>query len=161
MNKREAIPDRLEHVATELTERGQKDLASEVRSVVADLRESAATELPPMLTTGQAAQALGIRSVFTIKRWVREGILDGQRRGSRIFVTRESVERLLRSPTVAEERARDLEPGGAGEQSGSTGSPAVPRDFWNSWDSLTKAVSEQWPPGLSAVDAVREGRRDL
>src|SRR5690242_17065699 len=109
MNKREAIPDRLEHVATELTERGQKDLASEVLAVVADLRGSVTPEPPQMLTTGQAAQALGVRSVFTIKRWVRDGILDGQRRGWRIFVTRESVERLLRSPTVAEERAKERE----------------------------------------------------
>ena len=47
-----------------------------------------------VLTTGQAAAALRLRSVNTVKRWVREGTLDGFRRGSRILILRGSVVRL-------------------------------------------------------------------
>ena len=34
-------------------------------------------------------------------------------------------------------------------------------DFWEEWDRLTDEISALWPAGVSAVDAVREGRRDL
>lgn len=47
-----------------------------------------------VLTTGQAAAALGVRSVNTVKQWVRDGTLDGFRRGSRILVLKDSVVRL-------------------------------------------------------------------
>ena len=33
--------------------------------------------------------------------------------------------------------------------------------FWERWDRLAQAIGERWPEGVSAVDAVREGRRDL
>jgi len=33
--------------------------------------------------------------------------------------------------------------------------------FWDQWDALAHAISARWPEGVSAVDAVREGRRDL
>ena len=35
------------------------------------------------MTTGEAAEALGIRSVNTIKRWAGEGLLEGFRRVAR------------------------------------------------------------------------------
>lgn len=35
--------------------------------------------------------------------------------------------------------------------------PAV----WEAWDELTDAISARWPAGTSAVNAVREGRRQL
>ena len=31
--------------------------------------------------------------------------------------------------------------------------------FWEKWDQLAAEISERWPAGLSAVDAVREERR--
>ncbi len=34
-------------------------------------------------------------------------------------------------------------------------------DFWSDWDRLASAISARWPAGVSAVDAVREGRREL
>ena len=49
---------------------------------------------PELLTTGQAARALGVRSVNTVKQWVRQGTLEGVRRGSRLLVLRSSVDRL-------------------------------------------------------------------
>ena len=34
-------------------------------------------------------------------------------------------------------------------------------DFADNWDQLTNAINAHWPEGVSAVDAVREGRREL
>lgn len=59
-----------------------------------------------LLTTGQAAALLGVRSVNTIKHWAKSGTLDGYRRGGRIVVSRESVSRLLGSQSLAEENRR-------------------------------------------------------
>ena len=32
---------------------------------------------------------------------------------------------------------------------------------WERWDRLAEEISKRWPEGVSAVDAVREGRREL
>ena len=34
-------------------------------------------------------------------------------------------------------------------------------DFAENWEQLSKAIGDRWPKGVSAVDAVREGRREL
>ncbi len=34
-------------------------------------------------------------------------------------------------------------------------------EFWAEWDRASRYISERWPKGVSAVDAVREQRRDL
>lgn len=34
-------------------------------------------------------------------------------------------------------------------------------DFWKEWDELGEALSTEWPEGVSAVEAVREQRREL
>jgi excisionase family DNA binding protein len=105
MIRSEVIVRKLEGLSDKLAERGQPDLAREIDSVVEDLRKDTETSTSrEVMTTGEAASLLGVRSVFTIKRWAREGILDGFRRGGRILVTRESVERVLHSPNVAQER---------------------------------------------------------
>jgi excisionase family DNA binding protein len=99
------VVDKLEGVARKLTERGEADLAHEIDVVIAALRKNGVSENPDeLLTTGQAAELLGIRAPFTIRRWAREGLLDGFQRGGRILVTRESVERMLNSSEVTEER---------------------------------------------------------
>jgi hypothetical protein len=108
MRTADAVSEKLEQVARKLTERGQDDLASEVTGVVRELRQDHESPAPSqLLTTGEAAALLEVRSVFTIKRWARDGILDGFRRGGRIMVTRESVERLLHAPKIAEEEERE------------------------------------------------------
>ncbi len=33
--------------------------------------------------------------------------------------------------------------------------------FWARWDQLSDEISAHWPEGVSAVDAVRDVRRDL
>jgi prevent-host-death family protein len=34
-------------------------------------------------------------------------------------------------------------------------------EFLESWGQLTESISRAWPEGVSAVEAVREGRREL
>lgn len=87
-----------------LRERGETALADRVttaRNSVAPRDGSITLEL---MTTGEAAKLLGIRSVNTIKRWAADGILVGFRRGGRVLVSRESVERLRDTEPIAEER---------------------------------------------------------
>jgi prevent-host-death family protein len=42
-----------------------------------------------------------------------------------------------------------------------TGSTRSAPEFWERWDRLAEAIGERWPTGVSAVDAIREGRREL
>lgn len=107
MRQADVITRKLERVAEKLAERGQVDLAREVDAVVNDLRQNSSKVENVFMTTGEAAAVLGVRSVFTVKRWAREGLLDGFRRGGRILITRESVDRLLKSPKVAEQQAAE------------------------------------------------------
>jgi excisionase family DNA binding protein len=71
-----------------------------------------------VLTTGQAAERLGV-SIPTVKRWIERGTLAGGPMGSRWLVSTEDVERLVRlraalvaldaegNPSPAEIRAPD------------------------------------------------------
>ena len=34
-------------------------------------------------------------------------------------------------------------------------------DIWAEWDALSEEISKHWPEGVSAVDAVRDVRREL
>ncbi len=33
--------------------------------------------------------------------------------------------------------------------------------YWEEWEAVSAAISEKWPVGVSAVEAIREVRRDL
>ena len=100
----------LENVVKQLHQRGASDLAAKVRLVADDLRAEEQPITFDLITTGDAAELLGVRSINTIKRWVREGLLEGHQRGGRVMVTRASVQRLVDAPPVAEQQAfeRDL-----------------------------------------------------
>jgi excisionase family DNA binding protein len=106
---------RLERIGAQLRERGARDLADEIEDVIEELRDQAASAEEPvlprerLLTTGEAAELLGIRSVNTIKKWAIDGLLEGRRLGNRILITRESVDRLLRQPLVSDERKHEQE----------------------------------------------------
>jgi hypothetical protein len=98
--------EELDEIAEELQEQGVPRLV-ELAQRLHEVSQSLKRHFPPeeaLMTTGEAMQALGVRSVNTIKKWAREGLLDGYARGSRILVTRESVTRMLASPTVAQQR---------------------------------------------------------
>ena len=98
---------RLEALADELTKRGDSALADEARAALADLR---ATDAPTdLLSSSEAAALLGVRSINTVKRWAREGSLEGFQVGGRVKVSRASVERLLASAMVACEQAHERE----------------------------------------------------
>ena len=69
------------------------------------------------MTTAEAARALGIRSVNTIKFWVKTGYLQGKRMGGRILIPRTEIDRL-----EEDERVRVMRVvGQAHEQSASLG----------------------------------------
>lgn len=107
MNTAHAVKRKLESISRELEERGEADLAREVGEVIDALRQQTTAVEPSggVLTTGEAAALLGVRSINTVKRWARDGLLEGFRRGGRIVVSRRSVERMLRGPQVAEQGA--------------------------------------------------------
>ena len=85
----------LDAVADELTRRGEADLAQKTREAVAVLRSGDAA--PDLMTTGEAARLLGVRSINTVKAWVRDGLLDGMHVGGRMKVSRASIERWIDS----------------------------------------------------------------
>lgn len=99
----------LEELRSALEHQGHTELADRARGVLATLR--AAQTLPEpdggVMTTGEAAKALGIHSVNTIKRWVGEGQLLGFRRGNRVMVSRHSVEQMANRTVVDEQRDRE------------------------------------------------------
>src|SRR5579862_872047 len=57
------------------------------------------------LTTSEAARALGIRSVNTIKLWVKTGYLQGKRIGGRLLIPRAEIDRLENEERVQVMRA--------------------------------------------------------
>jgi excisionase family DNA binding protein len=105
------LPRDLENLANDLRARGQTDAAETVELGAAALRAAEKTAVERgLLTTTEAAGLLGVRSVNTIKRWASDGRLVGYRIGSRVFVTRQSAEQMLRDASLSKQRAyeRDL-----------------------------------------------------
>jgi excisionase family DNA binding protein len=127
----------LDEVRSFLIAEGKSDLVEKLADVVTTLR-------PPLprpgdlLSTGEAAAILGIRSVNTIKRWASDGLLDGYRVGGRIKVTPESVDKLQTSPIAQRQRRCETALGaslapfdGGDEPLPPTGSAHVGRKPWD------------------------------
>ena len=103
--------DTLQDARNELQRRGISDLAAVLDQAIADLQAPESKPASELLTTGEAARLLGVRSVNTVKRWAADGILDGFRRGGRVLVSRQSVGRLLENSrlSVHQQRERELD----------------------------------------------------
>ncbi len=103
----------LETVAAVLQAAGRLQLAETVSRAVEALRqtEQAAATEQDLLTTIEAAKLLGVRSINTIKQWASQGRLEGHRLGSRVLVTRRSVEQLRRDRALSPQHdyERELE----------------------------------------------------
>ena len=122
MSQTNVAAEQLHDVLQKLRERGQDDLAVELEDIIHGLRVGAMPEPPDgVITTGEAAAMLGVHSINTIKRWAREGQLEGFQRGGRVLVSRRSVLQLLQSPSLAKQRelerrvAQDLSAFGSDE----------------------------------------------
>lgn len=105
----DSLERELDGLAARLREQGQPELVEAVNRVRAEmeraLSEAAATGRREMLTTTEAAALLGVRSINTIKRWASEGRLEGFRLGSRVLVSRQSVERMRQDAALGRQRA--------------------------------------------------------
>ena len=66
------------------------------------LREA---ETRHLLTTAEAAEALGIRSINTVKRWVKTGYVRGVQRNERVMIPVTEIERIWDDDRVRALRA--------------------------------------------------------
>ena len=67
---------------------GAQEAVARIRAALGEADQEA------YLTTTEAARALGIRSVNTIKLWAKTGYLQGTRIGGRLLIPRVEIERL-------------------------------------------------------------------
>jgi hypothetical protein len=99
--------DRLEHLAQELERRGEISIAKQIEREVGSLR--AETSSLKLMTTDEAASALGLPSTITIKHWARRGDLEAYRHDGHLLVTERSVAAMAESPILARELVRERE----------------------------------------------------
>ncbi|MHB1159147.1 MAG: helix-turn-helix domain-containing protein [Chloroflexota bacterium] len=88
--------DRLAQLARELDDAGRGDMAEAVRDAVNELRPAG------LITTGEAAERLNV-ALTTVRRWVERGVLEGVDTGTRLLVSQESVDRILKARQLQRE----------------------------------------------------------
>jgi excisionase family DNA binding protein len=108
------VRSRLEEIVQQIEATGNTELAQQIEQQIAEIADDLAKSVPQpekraeppggVMTTGEAAQLLGVRSINTVKRWAKDGTLEGFRRGGRVVISRRSVESMLSAPQLAEQR---------------------------------------------------------
>jgi excisionase family DNA binding protein len=76
------------HLLDSVEDARAREAAERIRAALCDADQE------EYLTTSEAARALGIRSVNTIKLWVKAGYLQGKRIGGRLLIPRAEIDRL-------------------------------------------------------------------
>jgi excisionase family DNA binding protein len=79
-----------------------------VRKVLAERDVKPANDPSSYLSTSEAASFARV-SVYTIRRWVRNGELTRHEAGTRLLVRRDELERLLACEVVPIDRAMSVE----------------------------------------------------
>ena len=99
-----------------ITERLRKDLQTVIEQAeagntaeVVRTAQKALSELDGerLLTTTEAAEALGVRSINTVKLWCRTGFLSSVQRGNRTMIPLAEIERVQNDEHVRAIRAAD------------------------------------------------------
>jgi excisionase family DNA binding protein len=105
----ESVDDAIRHLTSVKQELGRRGdpLSAEVGAALEILEAAERRSEPDLMTTGEASEALGVRSRNTIKRWARQGLLEGFQRGGRILVSRRSVEDMRRNSALSKQHERE------------------------------------------------------
>jgi excisionase family DNA binding protein len=107
MNSVDAAVREIQTLVRELEQDGQPERAARLSESVAALLAGGSDGPGELMTTGEAAEALGVRSVNTIKRWASDGLLEGFQRGGRMLVSKSSVDAMRNSKVVQARVAAD------------------------------------------------------